>query len=37
LAIAAAYLIVPSAQMKRRSKRSPLIGKFCTARWLEAP
>ena len=37
LAMAAAYLMVPRAQINRRSKCSPLIGKFSTARCVEAP
>src|SRR5688572_11287231 len=36
-ASAATLLIKPSAAMKERGKRSPLIGKFSTARWVCAP
>ncbi len=34
---AAIIFIAPSARMKRRGNRSPLTGKFSTARWVDAP
>jgi hypothetical protein len=37
LACAAAFLMVPSAWMKRRGKRMPLMGKFSTARCVCGP
>ena len=37
LTSAAAFLIRPRARMKRRGKRVPEIGKFWTARIVEAP
>src|SRR5438309_9521819 len=36
-ACAAAHLINPRARINDRGKRYPLIGKFRTARWVEAP